>query len=145
MWYRVMFLSLFVLVSCKDNLTEPRPPYDSMLFVRAAGGAKAFNVYQTASTDTFNIIVTQFYEYRDTSIAFIAVKDAASAASFNALTQTFQGQTQLFGDYTPDTLPTGTRSYVYMIKGGQQIEITNTSLRNLLSYFENIVKAKIIL
>jgi hypothetical protein len=56
--------------------------------------------------------------------------------------QTLQGKTQIVGDFKQSTLPTGTWSFLYVVKGSEQIEITNTDLRNVLSNFENIVNAK---
>jgi hypothetical protein len=112
-----------------------------MLFVRQGGGDKAFSVYPTNSADTFHVTVTHF-EFRDTTVQLSLARDNGNAAAFDALTQTLHGKSQLFGDFEQSTLPTGTWSYLYVVKGAQRYEITNTDLRNVLSGFENIVKAK---
>jgi hypothetical protein len=141
MRYTICFLCFCFLQSCADHSTNSSPIYESLLFVREGAGSKVFNVYPASIPQTFLVNVTR-YEFRDTSVQMLLVKDNTYAPCFDALMQTLQGQTQIVGDFKQSTLPTGTWSYLYVVKGSEQIEITNTDLRNVLSNFENIVRAK---
>jgi hypothetical protein len=142
MRYILLFLSFCLLLSCSDNSIQPSFVYDNLLFVREGGGSKVFSVYPTSSIDTFHITVTQ-YEFRDTTVQLFLAKDNTNSTTFDALTKTLYGQTQIVGDFKQSTLPTGTWSFLYLVKGSEQKEITNTSLRDVLSGFENIVNSKI--
>lgn len=137
----ICFLCFCFLQSCTDHSTESSQMYESLLFVRQGGGNKVFNVYPASIKRTFLVNVTR-YEFRDTSVQMLLVEDNAYGPCFDALMQTLQGKTQIVGDFKQSTLPTGTWSFLYMVKGSEQIEITNTDLRNVLSNFENIVNTK---
>jgi len=137
----IKFIAILFLLACKDVSTQPPGPYDSMLFHREGAGDKVFNAYPTTSTDTFQVVISR-YEFRDTSVHLTLIKDNTNASAFDALTQTLSGQIKITGDSKQSTLPTGTWIYLYVVKGAGQTQITNITLVNLLSTFENMVKAK---
>ena len=140
--FLLLAISTMVLQTSCGRETEPTQPldqYDSMLFIRQGGGDKEFNVYPTASADTFKVIISRL-DFRDTTITMYISRNSTDSVTLDTLIRTLNGQNQLKGDFTQPALPTGTWVYIYMIRGDKRTEITNTELRNMLSDFERIVE-----
>jgi hypothetical protein len=126
---------LLTSISCDEG---SNPVYDHLLFIRQGAGGKVFTISPADSPDAVTIIVTQYW-YRDTLVQFRSRRDVISSSSFSAFFQALNGEVQITGDFRQSTLPTGTWAFFYMIRNGEQLEITNTELRNQLLPFETIV------
>jgi hypothetical protein len=113
-----------------------------MLFERIGGGSLKFNVSPLTSLDALEIGVS-YLEFRDTTIQMVVFRNAMNATTFEALMKVLSGQHQITGDFKQSPLDTGTWVRVYMVKGSQNEEVTNTELRNSLLNFEQIVRDKL--
>jgi len=142
MRYIILLLTTFLLIVCREKTTQPAKQYDSLLFERKGGGNLVFIVYPTKNKNTFRAVVTSL-SYRDTTINMILSKDNANATTFDALTRTLNGQNEITGDFKQATRPTGTWAFLYMVKGSNRTEITNTKLRKVLLDLEQVVRAKL--
>ena len=140
----LILISSFFFYSCKDKSTQPGPTvgYDQMLFNREGGGNLKFTVSPTPSADTFRIMVTQ-RDYRDTTIQLNISRFTTCAGTCDTLIMTLNQQIQIAGDFKQSTLPTGTWAYIYVCRGSDKTEVTNTNLRNSLLSFENLVRTKL--
>ena len=138
----ILSLLTFILVTCKNNTTQPTQQYDSMLFDRQGGGNLIFNVLRSTGADAFQVAVSRL-GYRDTSISILLTRDSTNATAFDALSKTLAGQNDISGNFKSDTAIVGTWAFVYMVKNNARSEVTNTDLRNVLLTFEPCVKAKL--
>ena len=147
---RYIVISIFcisiLLISCKkDESTQPNQTsatYTQMLFDREGGGNLIFTITPTSSRDTLQFFVTQ-KAYRDTSIQGNLMRNTNTTGVFDTLLGTLNGQYQLIGNYAPDTIPTGTWAFVYMVNGSGKTNVTNVTLRNTLLEFESFVLSKL--
>jgi hypothetical protein len=145
MLFSITLLTSLFFVSCKEKSTQPEPTpgnYDQMLFDREGGGNLKFTVYPSSSADTFKITITQ-KEFRDTTIQLNISRTTGCAGVFDTLKMTLNQNIQIMGDFKQSTLPTGTWAYIYVVRGLDKTEVTNTGLRNTLLNFENLVRAKL--
>jgi hypothetical protein len=138
----ILLFTTFLLIANREKTTQPTKRYDSLLFERKGGGNLVFVVYPTETRNTFRVVVSAL-SYRDTTISMILSKDSANATTFDALTRTLNGQNKIAGDFKQATKPTGTWAYLYMVKGSNRTEITNTKLRKVLLDLERVVRAKL--
>ena len=133
----VCFILILSFVAC-DNGADST--FDHLLFVRQGGGDKAFTIEPTGALEAVTIVVTR-WQFRDTLVQFRCAPDPNTSGLFNSLFAALNGQSQIAGDFQQSTLPTGTWAYLYVVRDGQQVQITNTDLRNQLLPFEDLVKA----
>jgi hypothetical protein len=132
----------FICLLCTDNNTILNSKYDYFLFKREGGGNIEFRLIPTSNFGEFSLIISRL-NFRDTTLNFSLQKDNMNASAFNSLYHSFNGDVTLIGDFKQSTLPTGTWAYLYMVKGNEQIEITNIDLRNDLLNFEQYVRKKL--
>ncbi|MFB6340294.1 hypothetical protein ACE1ET_01155 [Saccharicrinis sp. FJH62] len=148
----IVFILLLLCSACEKYPVNSNPyptgvipdTVDSnnyMRFERQGGGQIDFKLYLTNNTDNIKGIITK-YNFRDTSIETIIVRNISNDSTFNNLKNALNNQFELKGDYEQPSL-TGTWAYVYIILEGIETEVTNTSLRNSLIQFEKIINEKI--
>ncbi len=130
------FVLLLPIIACDQGRMQPY--YDHVLFVRQGGGDKVFTINPTESAEVVLISVTR-YQFRDVSVQFRCVRDITNRELFDVFNALLRNGFPLTGDFRQSTLPTGTWSFLYMVGGTDQVEITNTELRNRLLPFETIV------
>ena len=135
----LFFLSVTALFSCQRHGTEPAGSYDYMLLQRSGGGDLAFTVSPAAVPEMYRIDVVH-REFRDTTIHLVVAGSETYSRAFVALGVALKGQAPITGDFKQSSLPTGTWVRVYMVKGNERDEVTNTQLRGLLLPFESLVR-----
>ena len=137
-----LFLVLAITtITCDQgaNQTGARV-YDHVLFVRQGGGDKMFTIEPVQPPDIISIAVSR-YQFRDTLVQFHCSRDGSTSDLFDALFQTLNGGIEIKGDFRQPTVPTGTWAFLYVVRNGEQLEITNTDLRNRLLPFERLVES----
>ena len=140
---RFAFIILVALLSAScQEATRPTITYDSMAFVRGGGGDLAFALSLSADGNVGHVNVTH-YEYDPVSITFDLVKDGTNPAAFESLEEALAGRIWIKGFFHRTTLPTGTWASVYVVRGSERVEVTNTELRDQLLTFERLVRAKL--
>ena len=127
---------ILTTVACDEGSNRT---FDHLLFVRQEAGDKAFTIEPAGSLDAVTIVVTH-WQFRDTLVQFRCVRDANSSGLFDSLFAALNGEIRITGVFHQSTLPTGTWAYLYMIRNGEQFQITNADLRNQLLPFEDLVK-----
>ncbi len=135
----IIFLFLWIhLPGCSEK-QDPLPEYyDAMHFVREGGGQIDFNLVSTHEPDSLAAIVNE-YLYRDTTIQVLIGQNSANTDAFTAFEEAMRNQLELDGDFQQPPGQTGTWSYIYFVRNGNETEVTNTGLRDLLGNFEDMV------
>lgn len=138
----IFFLLMFSAVSCKKEKTLIQGYFESLHMVREGGGEIDFTVYPTNSPDMVKVKLSK-YNFRDTSVEFILGNTIDCASALNAYQQAMNNKMQINGSFKQPALETGTWAYLYFVYDNIETEVTNTSLRDSLLKFEQIVRHKI--
>lgn len=141
-----MLTLLFLLTSCEKSSDESTQTakgfYDYMHVERNGGGQLYFNLYATVNPTKLKAVVSK-YNFRDTAIVIIIDKNENNTTYVNDFAKALNNEVQLTGDFTPSTLPTGTWVNYTFMTNNNQVEVTNSGLRNSLLELERIVQNNI--
>lgn len=132
-------IACLILITIFCGCKKETGYYDSMHFVRNGGGQIDFTLYPTVSSDTLEIMVSE-YEYQDTAVMVIIARNVDNSSLFSTLHDAMNNKTKINGNFSQSTLPSGTWSYIYFISNDGEFEVTNTDLRDKLLEFEKIVE-----
>lgn len=138
----IAFVSLALIAvfyGCKKDSDTVKESFDYMHYERKGGGQIDFNLYTTGNVAQVKVDVSK-YSFRDTSIQFTIDKNAENASAFALLQDAINKKVQINGNFQQPTAPTGTWSYIYLVSGDKETEVTSTELRNSLAEFEKMVK-----
>ncbi len=131
---------ILVLTACNSSNTVD---YAKLEFQRQGGGNKEFFILKQNFANEIKVNVTK-YNFKDTTFTVILTRDEVAQDIITSLTQLFEGEFKIEGDFRQPTLPTGTWAYIYVIDSNSvSNEITNTQLRNIILKLEPILTNKI--
>lgn len=137
--FLLLVLSAF---SCKKEKVVVQGYFESMHFVRQGGGQIDFRLFPTENPDLLRVKVLQVNN-RDTSVEYIMGNNNESVSSFSSFQKAINNGMQINGNFQQSTLETGTWAYIYLAYDTKETQVTNTSLRDSLLNFEQIVKKKL--
>jgi len=135
-------LLIMIFAGCTNDADNITGTYSSMHFVRQGGGAIDFRLSPTSNHNQLQAIVSN-YNYRDTAIRIVINSNVDSAPYFIAFKKALNNGIDISENFQQSTLPTGTWSYVYVSRNGEDTEVTDAELRSTLLQFEQLVVNKI--
>jgi len=131
-----------ILAGCTNDADNITGTYSSMRFVSQGGGAIDFRLSPTSNPNQLQAIVSN-YNYRDTAIRIVINSNVDSTPYFIAFKKALNNGIDISENFQQSTLPTGTWSYVYVSRNGEDTEVTDAELRSTLLQFEQLVVNKI--
>ncbi|WP_221202140.1 hypothetical protein [Microbacter margulisiae] len=134
-----LLFAIMAFAGCQQDSSNVKGYYDAMHYVTEGGGQLDFKLYPTDNPEELKAVISR-YAFRDTVAQFNIDLNSSNTSSFSSLQKAMNNQIQINGDFRQSTLPTGSWTHIYLDSKGQEVEVTNTWLRDSLLVFGDIVR-----
>ena len=132
----LLTITILLLISCMGHSAS----YDYIQLERRGGGNKLFNLYPSDNADTLKAEVLR-YNFKDTAMTVFLVKNPEAEAAFSTYHEILTGERNILADSVSQEIRmTGTWANYYAVKDSVKTEITDETIKETLSRFEEMLR-----